>query len=190
MADQPDTDSAEVWKDVLDWEGLYQVSSLGRARSLDRCSIFDTVAGPQQRMVRGKLLKLTPIQGYLCIGLTDMPRRVLRRVHQLVCEAFHGAKPFPGAEVAHWDGNKANNVPSNLRWATQVENSADKIRHGKTVRGERNGRAKLTAEQVREIRRRYVPNQHGQRVPLANEFGVTAETIDKIVKRAKWKHVQ
>lgn len=45
-----------------------------------------------------------------------------RKVHQLVCEAFHGPKPFPGAVVIHIDENALNNRPENLRWGTQREN--------------------------------------------------------------------
>ena len=64
-------------------------------------------------------------------GRKDSPRRKIIRVrrlnktfkvHQLVCEAFHGAKPFPDAIVLHLDENPSNNVPGNLRWGTRKEN--------------------------------------------------------------------
>ena len=45
-----------------------------------------------------------------------------RKVHQLVCEAFHGAKPFPEAVVIHLDEDALNNRPENLKWGTQKEN--------------------------------------------------------------------
>lgn len=45
-----------------------------------------------------------------------------RKVHQLVCEAFHGTKPFPEAVVIHLDENGKNNRPENLKWGTQKEN--------------------------------------------------------------------
>lgn len=61
-------------------------------------------------------------------------------VHRLVCEAFHGPQPTKYHEVAHWDGDRLNNAPSNVRWATHKENEADKIRHGKVASGDRNGR--------------------------------------------------
>jgi hypothetical protein len=50
------------------------------------------------------------------------PRQQPRKVHQLVCEAFHGPKPFDGAVVIHLDENALNNRPENLRWGTQKEN--------------------------------------------------------------------
>lgn len=54
-----------------------------------------------------------------------------RSVHRLVCEAYHGPEPRPGMDVAHWNGQKADNRPENLRWATREENILDQIRHGK-----------------------------------------------------------
>jgi hypothetical protein len=64
-------------------------------------------------------------------GRCDAPkRRILRvarlrktfKVHQLVCEAFHGPKPFPEAIVLHLDEDPSNNRPENLRWGTRKEN--------------------------------------------------------------------
>ena len=49
-------------------------------------------------------------------------RQQPRKVHQLVCEAFHGPKPFPEAVVIHLDENALNNRPENLKWGTQKEN--------------------------------------------------------------------
>lgn len=49
-------------------------------------------------------------------------RQAPRKVHQLVCEAFHGPKPFPEAVVLHLDEDALNNRPENLRWGTQKEN--------------------------------------------------------------------
>lgn len=59
----------------------------------------------------------------------DGPRQQPRKVHQLVCEAFHGPKPFPEAVVMHLDEDAHNNRPENLRWGTQKENlNAPKLR--------------------------------------------------------------
>jgi hypothetical protein len=53
-------------------------------------------------------------------------------------------------QCRHLDGNRSNNRLDNLAWGTPLENGADKARHG-TAKGERNGRAKLTAAKVRRI---------------------------------------
>lgn len=73
-------------------------------------------------------------------------------VHVLVLEAFVGPCPV-GLECCHHDGNPRNNTLGNLRWDTHAGNMEDAKRHG-TKRGEHNGRARLTPEQVAEIRRR------------------------------------
>lgn len=50
-------------------------------------------------------------------------------VHVLVCRAFHGAPPFEGALVLHWDDDPTNNRPENLRWGDRIENAADLARN-------------------------------------------------------------
>lgn len=59
---------------------------------------------------------------YMHIAVRRDRRQVTRKVHQLVCEAFHGSKPFDGAVVIHIDENALNNRADNLRWGTQKEN--------------------------------------------------------------------
>jgi hypothetical protein len=80
--------------------------------------------------------------GYLRLGLRheDGTRENIA-VHRMVCEAFHGPAPTLTHHAAHWDGNRKNNIPNNLRWATCSENHADKIRHGTTNRGLKRDRA-------------------------------------------------
>src|SRR5690606_38721288 len=78
-------------------------------------------------------------------------------VHRLVAAAFHGPAPFPGACVAHNDGNKLNNRASNLRWASRSSNERDKWQHGRMSNGERHGNAKfpdVTIERARSLRAR------------------------------------
>jgi len=117
----------EEWRPVVGWEGFYEVSSLGRVRSLDRR--FQTSDGGV-RFYRGRLMegKLTDY-GYPEVKLSRPGQRVNRRVHRLVSEAFipnPAGHPF----VLHWDDEKTNNVVDNLRWGTQKDNVADTIRNG------------------------------------------------------------
>lgn len=58
----------------------------------------------------------------IMVKRSDGNRQAPRKVHQLVCEAFHGPKPFDGAVVIHLDENAINNRPENLKWGTQKEN--------------------------------------------------------------------
>jgi len=116
----------EEWLPVLGWEGLYEVSSLGRVRSLPR----EVASGKSSRAVRGgKVLKSANTGGYRHVALHNVDRVKNSRVHVLVAEAFLGPRP-EGMNACHTDGDSTNNVPENLYWGTQLQNIHDKVRHG------------------------------------------------------------
>ena len=108
--------------------------------------------------------------------------------HRVICETFHGVKPSLKHHAAHIDGNKLNNRPDNLRWATPKENEADKERHGTKLRGENVSGVRLTASCVKEIRKEYGRGVRDQR-DIAKEYGVSQRTIHLIVTGKTWKHV-
>jgi hypothetical protein len=105
-------------------------------------------------------------------------------VHTLVAEAFLGQRPEWAHGVAHADGDPANNAVSNLRWATQAENEADKARHGRNMAGERHHQHKLTEAEVLSIRASQSPG-----VQLARAYGVTPQTISDIRTGKSWRHL-
>jgi hypothetical protein len=122
----------EVWRDIPEWEGLYQASDRGRVRSLERTIQNSGARGGYVRR-RSKVLKTVTVEsGHHIVALCRDGKRQTAGVHRLVCMAFHGPNP-PGHETAHWDGNPTNNVPSNLRWATRSENLMDRRRHKATA---------------------------------------------------------
>jgi len=90
-------------------------------------------------------------------------------------------------EGRHLDGNKMNNHVSNLAWGTTTQNRHDRILHGTSSEGEKNGCAKLTDDEVLEIRRR-AKNGERQKL-LANEFQMSISAVEHIVQRRKWKHL-
>lgn len=157
-------------------------------RSVGRYSVGSdgSVIGPS-----GKTLKPYTIQGdYQQILMYEpgVGRRTVL-VHAVVCTAFHGPRPTPKHQVAHWDGNPRNNRADNLRWSTAKENIADKVRHDRVTRtsGEIDGAAKLVTAQVLEIRRR-TSGGESQR-SLAAEFKVSQPTISDIATRRTWGHL-
>ena len=117
----------ERWKDVVGYEGFYQVSDFGRVRSVDRV----VPHGSTTRKVKGRILRLTPHHqtGHLYISLHEKGIRVSGAVHRVVLEAWVGPC-LDDMECCHEDGNPANNCVRNLRWDTRRENSLDKIRIG------------------------------------------------------------
>ena len=110
----------EIWKDIKGYEGLYQVSNLGRIKSLDKVIIRKDGI---EYIKRGTILKpSTNTGGYLQIGLSKNGIRKLFRIHRLVAIAFipnpHN-KPF----IDHINTIKTDNKVENLRWVTREENA-------------------------------------------------------------------
>lgn len=114
-------------------------------------------------------------------------KQVTRYVHQLVAEAFVPGKSV-GLEVRHWDGDKEHNHASNLFWGTRKENGQDSIRQGKTRQGEKSLMSKLTAEQVREIKRAASVRTQTQRA-IADRFGISQSLVSMISTGVVWGHL-
>ena len=106
----------------------YAISNLGRVKRIQagRTRRAGTILTPSLRRKDGYLS--------VCLRIENKSKNVFLNV--LACTAFHGPKPTPEHQAAHWDGNKLNNRSDNLRWATPLENQADKLRHGTVLRGD------------------------------------------------------
>lgn len=104
-------------------------------------------------------------------------------VHRVMCKEARGPQPTPEHEVAHSCGNNRCVNPRHLRWATTVENQADRVAHGTSNRGSRHGCSKLSEDDVREIR-----SLHGKvaRREIADRFGVRPSTVNLIVRGVTW----
>ena len=104
----------EIWKDILGWEGRYQVSNFGRIKTLN----YKRTKTP--RIMNG----ITDIRGYKSIAFRVGGAKSKQKhymIHRLVAQAFipnPNNKPF----INHKDGNRANNVVGNLEWCTKEEN--------------------------------------------------------------------
>lgn len=114
--------------------------------------------------------------------------------YRLVAEAFIGPAPSAEYEVAHNNGSRVCAHFSELRWATRKDNHADTFVHGTTPGvGERNPKAKITAQDVVRIRREYraIKNRLDTRrvSDLAREYGLHHATIINIAKGKSWSHI-
>ena len=121
----------EEWRDVAGYEGLYQVSSEGHVKSLER----KVPKWDGERTVKERILKpRTDHYGYLLVSLCAGGKSKTLKVHRLVCEAFHD-NPENKLDVNHINENKTDNRACNLEWCTRREN----VNHG--TRNVRAGKA-------------------------------------------------
>lgn len=115
-------------------------------------------------------------------GVLKQDRQDLK-VHRVVCEHHHGPPPTPEHEAAHSCGNGHLGcvTPRHLRWATVTENRADAKEHGTWPHGESQGHAKLTREDVLQIR-----SAKGTLKSIGERFGVSFSAVHVIKKRKSW----
>ena len=111
----------EIWKDIKDYKGIFQVSNLGNVRSLDK-----TILTKDGKTVtyKGKQFKneYKDRDGYPKVGLTHKGKYFSVHVHRLVAIAFLGEPENKELVVNHIDSNRANNKVENLEWVTQQQN--------------------------------------------------------------------
>lgn len=161
----------------------------------------DPLSGGAYRAARGELLKFVHSVALLhksneCLiwpfgsgtdgyGKIQVKGKTLR-APRLICELAHGKPPTLKHEAAHSCGNGHLGCvsPNHLRWATNIENHADRLIHGTHLRGERQPLAKLTAANVQFIRES--AGRLKQR-ELAEMFGVTQANISNILTNRHWQ---
>lgn len=170
----------EEWRDVVGYVGRYQVSSLGRVRSLpNRVRKTEIILKPGVHR-----------HGHLLVNLTrataDGWKQKCHWVHRLVLEAFVGPCP-DGMEGCHNDGNPANNCLDNLRWDTPVGNAADRVTHGTHAIGDQNPRAKITEKQALEIKARIAAGETNE--SIAADYPLTPIGIKSIRNGYSWSHL-
>lgn len=164
--------SEEAWKSIPGYEGVYDVSSLGRVRSRPK-RIWRNPKG--WHLVRSQIKRKS--NHYRLSGR-------LFKAHRLVLLAFVGPCP-KGMEGCHWDGNPHNNRLENLRWDTHTSNEADKVRHGTNNALGRNGAAKLSIELVRNLRALYMTGKYSYS-KLSEQTGIPISTFTGIMAGKTW----
>lgn len=173
----------EVWKSVIGYEGSYEISNLGRIRSLDRYRSKDGI------FLKGVLRKpQMDSRGYYQIGLYKDSKQKLVLLHRLVASHFI-ENPESKEQINHIDGNKLNNVSNNLEWCTRKENmvhaSQSKLFNERT--GTKNGRSKLDENSVIEMRKR---RKQGEKITsLSKYYKVGTSVVSSICLGKSWKHL-
>lgn len=164
----------EIWKDIADYEGLYQVSNRGRVKSL-----------PRNGTVKAKkILTLhKDSKGSYNVSLSKNGKRKIAYVHRLVAEAFL-PNPDNLPQVFHIDGNPANNDVANLYWCTQEFIREQLYWTGKlkNYRGTASKNSKLSNDDIIMIRAIYKKGDNALGVTsLAKQYRVSKSTISYIV---------
>jgi hypothetical protein len=126
--------------------------------------------------------------GYIQLRLMGRKGSALYLLHRLVAEAFI-PNPENKQQVNHKDSNRTNNHIENLEWVTPEENVQHALKSGrmKGNRGEKNGRAKLTEEQVEEIREQL--GRGVRQVDIAERFGIGQAHVSRIARNVSWRKV-
>lgn len=177
----------EIWKDIYGYEGYYQVSSLGRIKSLKR--IVYGVGHGYNRMKEETIKKFgIHNKGYYQVQLCKERCKRTFKVHRLVATAFCENKNNY-EQVDHIDGNKLNNRVDNLEWVTNKENHNRKMKMGLNINltGEKHGMNKYSKETVIQLYKKYLDGM--KQTEIAEIFNVNKSTVNAICSKRLWVKV-
>lgn len=175
------------WVEILEFEGLYEVSDTGLVRSKRRIVTNGKLNG--NLTINEKLLKMDLSAAYPRVTLSKEGKTYRFSVHRLVAQAFI-PNPDNKPMVNHKNGNKLDACVENLEWVTASENCKHALdtQLATPVKGENHGCAILTEKQVLEMRQLYDETEmtHQQ---IANLFGVDRRSASEVISSVSWKHL-
>lgn len=177
----------EIWKPIPNYEGLYEVSNLGRVKSLER-----VVYLPKRKIFRKlkeRFLRLNPSSDwYPIVSLHKKSKVEVKQVHKIVGLLFV-KNPDNLPYLNHINGIKTDNRSTNLEWCTHLFNMRHAFTTGLIPNGERNHKAKLTDQKVRAIKRLLKINPKTNQKALSEKLNISRSVINAIAKGRKWKYV-
>jgi hypothetical protein len=176
--------SLEAWREVVGYEGLYEVSNLGNVKSVDR-TVTDRRGS--KKKLHGKILcKMVSKKGYNRVQLWKNGAGRYRFVSHLVAEAFIGKREH-GLIVLHGVNGSLDDSLKNLSYGSYKENSLDKLRDGTMPMGETHWKSKLTEEQVRLIILMAKLGWHKKKI--GELLNITYQNVHAVVTGKTWKHI-
>ena len=179
-------ENQEIWKGIEGYEKSYQVSNLGRVKSLKGHLITKAgVVKPRHERIMNQTLKNN---GYKTIMLSVDNVQKRFYVHRLVAIAFI-ENAENKSEVNHINCIKTDNRVKNLEWNTSTENKNHAMNNNLIPKGEKSYSSKLTEKNILAIRRLYRINPNFHKTNVAKKLGVRDTTIHKIINNQRWKHI-
>jgi len=174
----------EIWRDVKDYEGFYQISNLRRVLSLARYIFYKN---GRKYYLKEHMMSQHLNAGYYAVSVHKNGIRDELKIHRAIAEAFI-SNPLNLPEVNHKDGNKLNNEISNLEWCTSRENQlhAYKIKLRIPTFGQEGCNAKLNDIDVYLIK---ILLKYLTRKLISKMFNVSISTIDRISSGRTWLHI-
>lgn len=176
--------AVEVWKDIPNYKGLYQVSNLGRVKSLKRFRKGNPTLTPvKERILKSALTNC----GYVRFRLCKNNIFSNLSIHRLVAISFL-KNPKKKPQVNHINGIKTDNRVENLEWCTAKENSKHAFKTGlkSGVKGSLNVNAIINEDDVSKIRK---IGKSKTQEEIGNIFGINRRTVGKIIRKITWRHV-
>ncbi len=174
----------EEWRPIAGYEGVYEVSSLGRVKSLGRVITKVWRGAPKRFFYREKIKRIYKAPSGLCsVVLHKDGHNLARKVHVLVAAAFIGKRPI-GADIIHRNRDRSDNRPKNLKYVAPRVRYDECMIHDEVPRHTRHYRTTLTERDIAEIRG--LAGTISQR-KIADRFGVQQPAISKILLGINWK---
>lgn len=180
----------ELWMDIKDYEGIYQISNHGRVKSLARVFTKNVTKRKEIMTVSmPEMIRVNSIKHYPQISLWRNGKAKWITIHRLVAMHFvHNPDPENYNCVLHKDDNPQNPHWSNLTWGTQSQNILDCVKKGRGFNGIRNGNSKLSEANVHEIRK--MLNDGITSRKIGKKFGVSKLPILSIKNNKTWQHLK
>lgn len=167
--------TVEVWRPVVNHEDRYEVSSLGRVRSLYEHRFHQIL-----NLKRGAC-------GYLVVDFWKNNKKICtKRISRLVAIAFL-EPPKPGEIVLHGPGGKDDNSVGNLSWGTFRQNALDKVRDGTIYSGSKHHRTKISDKIAGYVFNMYIEG-YSKRF-IGERLGMTYQNVHAILTGKTWKHI-
>ncbi|WBK39941.1 HNH endonuclease [PinkBerry-associated phage LS06-2018-MD08] len=171
----------EIWKDIKGYEGYYQISNLGRVKSLERkCKTNNSYRIKKEKILKGGFTT----KRYKHVTLLKNKITKTYQIHRLVAIAFI-ENLLNKETVNHKNGIKDDNRVENLEWMTYSENIKHAFDTGlKSLKGENHNQTKLKNEDIYYIRKSKKTIKE-----LCDIYNLSRKALENIINRKSWKHI-